>query len=77
MKFERRDWMLAAGTGLLAVGLIPFIAPVYAIVVAAAAFFGIKAYSIKRQRDVFKEVGIGICAECGYPLTKDGCPRCG
>ena len=77
MRFEKRDWMLAAGTGLLAIGLIPFVAPAYSIVVAAAVFFGIKAYSTKRQKDVLKQVGKGICAECGYPLAKDGCPRCG
>ena len=77
MRFERRDWMLAAGTGLLAIGLIPFMAPFYAVIVGAAVFFGIKVYSAKRQRDVLGQVGRGICAECGSSLAKDGCPRCG
>lgn len=77
MKFERRDGVLVAGVGLLAVGLVPFVAPAYAIVIAAAVFLGIKWYSERRQRDIISEIGKGICAECGSAITGAECPQCG
>lgn len=76
MQFERRDIILVAGVVLLLIGLLPFIAPIYAIIVAVAAFFGIKWYSTKRQADILRDVGMGICAECGSIVTKKGCPQC-
>ena len=76
MQFERRDIILAAGVVLLLIGLLPFVAPIYAIIVAVAAFFGIKWYSAKRQADILRDVGMGICAQCGSIVTKDGCPQC-
>ena len=76
MRFERRDGILAAGVGLLAVGLIPFVAPAYALVIAAAVFFGIKWYSERRQRDILSDIGKGICAECGSAITGEECPQC-
>ena len=77
MRFERRDVILAAGVGLLAVGLVPFVAPVYAIIIAAAVFLGIKWYSERRQRDIISHIGKGICAECGSAITGAECPQCG
>ena len=77
MRFERRDGVLVAGVGLLAVGLVPFVAPAYAILIAAAVFLGIKWYSERRQRDIISEIGKGICAECGSAITGDECPQCG
>ena len=76
VKFERRDGILVAGVGLLAVGMMPFIIPVYAIVIAAATFFGIKWYTGLRQRQILSEVGRGICAECGAAITGDECTQC-
>ena len=76
VRFERRDAILVIGVGLLAVGLLPFILPVYALAVAAAVFIGIKWYSEWRQRVILSEVGRGICAECGSAITGDKCLQC-
>ena len=77
MRFERRDGILVAGVGLLAAGMVPFVAPAYAIAIAAAVFLGIKWYSERRQRDVLSQIGKGVCAECGSAITGDECPQCG
>ena len=77
VRFERRDIILAVGVGLLAVGLMPFVAPAYAVVIAVAVFFGIKWFSGRRQRQIMSEIGRGICAECGSAVTGDECPQCG
>lgn len=76
MRFERRDLILVAGVVLLIVGLSPFVALIYAIIVAVAVFFGIKWYTNKRQTDILRDVGMGICAQCGSIVTPDGCPQC-
>ena len=77
VRFERRDIVLAVGVGLLAVGLIPFVIPVFAVAIAVAVFFGIKWYSGRRQRQILSEIGKGICAECGSAVTGEECPQCG
>lgn len=76
MKFERRDGILLAGAALFGVGLAAFLAPIFAIMGAVAVFFGIKAYSARRAKDLLGEAGLGVCAECGAILEKNGCPRC-
>ena len=76
VRFERRDIILAIGVGLLAIGLMPFIIPAYAVAAAVAVFFGIKWFSGRRQRQIMSEIGRGICAECGSAITGDECPQC-
>ncbi len=76
MKFQRRDSILLAGVVLLALGLVPFLAPIYAMIIAAAVFFGIKAFSEMRQRQILRDIGHGICAQCGSVLNESGCPQC-
>lgn len=76
VRFERRDIILVAGVALLALGLAPFIAPIYAMAVAAAVFLGIKAYAARRQSTMLKLAGLGFCAQCGSAVTEHGCPQC-
>ena len=76
MQFQRRDTILVAGVGLLALGLVPFMAPVYTLVIAAAVFFGIKIFSVRRQQQILNDIAYGICAECGSVLESTGCPQC-
>lgn len=76
MNFEKRDILLIVGLLLFMVGLIPFMAPVYAVIIVTVMYFGIKFYVGQRQKMVEREVGRGICAECGSPIHGKTCPNC-
>ena len=76
MNFEKRDIILAAGLLLFMVGLVPFMAPVYALLIVVAMFFGLKFYVVQRKKLVERDVGRGICAECGSPIHGKTCPNC-
>lgn len=74
--FEKRDLILVVGLLLFMIGLVPFVAPVYAILIVIAMFFGIKFYVIQRKKMVTRDIGRGICAECGSPIYGKTCPNC-
>ena len=76
MKFERRDIMLIAGLVLFMFGLIPFMAPIYAIIIVIIMYFGIKFYVAKRKQAIQNEIGQGLCMECGSNLVENKCPQC-
>lgn len=57
-------------------GLTPFMAPVYAVMIAIGIFFGIKAFTHSRQKFLEKNIGGGFCAECGEKITDKKCPNC-
>jgi hypothetical protein len=76
MKFERRDILLIVGLLLFMVGLMPFMAPVYAAVIVTLMYFGIKFYVVNRQRTIRKDVGEGICMDCGTRVIDKKCPNC-
>ena len=58
--------------GLLGTGL-PLI---YAVVIAVAIYVGIKAYVGKRKRMLARDIGQGVCADCGSKLEGDKCLNC-
>ncbi len=76
MKFERRDLLLIVGLLLFMVGLMPFMAPFYAAVIVTIMYFGIKFYVANRRRIIQKDVGEGICMECGSKISANKCPNC-
>ena len=76
MKFERRDIMLIVGLVLFMLGLIPFMAPVYAIIIVIIMYFGIKVYVAKKRQSIQNEIGQGLCMECGSKLIENKCPHC-
>jgi len=76
MGFEKRDIVLIAGVLLFMVGLIPFMAPIYAIIIALAIYFGIKVFVGRRKKLMDKEIGEGFCAECGEKIIEKKCPYC-
>lgn len=76
MKFERRDVLLIAGLLLFMIGLIPFMAPVYAAIIVIIMYFGIKVYVGKKRQLIQKDVGEGICMECGSRVFSKKCPNC-
>lgn len=78
VEFNRRDILLIAGLALFMVGLMPFMAPIYAIIVVSVMYFGIKFYVAKRNQMVLGELGSegGICMECGTGIVGGRCPSC-
>ena len=76
MKFERRDVLLVVGLLLFMIGLLPFIAPVYAVVIVIVMYFGIKVFVAKKRQSIEKDVGEGICMECGSTIVNKKCPNC-
>ena len=76
MKFERRDIILIVGLLLFMVGLIPFMSPAYAVIIVILMYFGIKFYVAKRRQLMEKDVGEGICLDCGAKIHHKKCPNC-
>ncbi|MCZ6581892.1 MAG: hypothetical protein O6761_01815 [Thaumarchaeota archaeon] len=76
MSFEKRELLLIFGLVFLMIGLLPFIPPVYAIAIVAAAYFVIKVFIGRRKKMIKKSVGDGVCMTCGGPTVKGKCDNC-
>ncbi|KAF6242541.1 hypothetical protein C6988_07635 [Nitrosopumilus sp. b1] len=74
--FERRDFILLAGSVLFVIGLMPFMPPAYAIAIGGGLFIGIKSFVVHRKKTIQKETGDGICMECGEKTVGKKCPNC-
>jgi len=75
MLFTKRDLILLAGVFLFMLGLLPFMAPIYAVIIAIGIFFGIKLFVKNRQKFLEKQIGEGFCAECGEKSHKQKMPK--
>jgi len=67
---------LVAGVTLFMFGLIPFMAPIYAIIIAVLIYFGIKVFVGRRKKIMDKKIGEGFCIECGEQIIDKKCPNC-
>ena len=76
MNFEKRDIILIAGIVLFMIGLIPFTAPIYAVIIAIAIYFGIKVFVGRGKKIMQKQIGEGFCAACGEKIIDKKCPNC-
>ena len=76
LKFERRDILLIVGLLLFMIGLTPFMGLVYAVIIVIIMYFGIKVYVGKRKQSIERDVGEGICMECGSKVFNKKCPNC-
>lgn len=76
MGFEKREILLILGVLFLMIGLLPFLAPVYSVAIAAASYVGVRIFAKKRKEQIQKAVGEGICAVCGSAVVDNRCPRC-
>ncbi len=76
MGFEKREVLLIVGVIFLMVGMIPFVAPVYAMLVAAAVYLGMRLFVKKRKQQIQKDIGEGVCAVCGSKISQKQCPLC-
>lgn len=61
---------------LFMVGLIPFMGAIYAGIIVAIMYFGIKVYVGKRKQSIERDVGEGICMECGSKVFNKKCLNC-
>ena len=77
MQFERRDIILIVGLLLFMIGLLPFMSPVYAVIIVILMYFGVKIYVAKKRQSIHRDVGYeGICMECGSKIINKKCPSC-
>jgi membrane protein implicated in regulation of membrane protease activity len=76
MKFEKREILLMIGILFLMVGMMSILAPIYALVIALLAYFGIKVFVGRRKRQIQREIGQGICAVCGEKISGGKCSKC-
>jgi flagellar biosynthesis component FlhA len=76
LNFEKRDIVLIVGLLLFMIGLVPFMAPVYAALITIVMYFGIKFYVAKRRKSIEKDIGEGICVDCGSKVFNKKCPNC-
>jgi hypothetical protein len=74
--FEKREIVLIIGILLVMIGMLPFIAPVYAIVISVSIYFGVRVFVGRRKKQIQKAVGEGICAVCGQRIVNKKCPQC-
>ena len=58
------------------IGLIPFMTPAYAAIIVIVLYFAIKVYVGKRRQSIQRDVGEGICMECGSKVFNKKCPNC-
>ena len=58
------------------VGMIPFMAPLYAVAIAIAMYFGVRVFVGRRKKKIQNEIGSGICATCGGKIVNNKCSNC-
>jgi len=58
------------------IGLLPFMAPAYAVVIAIAIYFGLKVFVGRRKKMIEASVGNGLCVDCGEKIINNKCPVC-
>ena len=58
------------------IGMLPFIAPVYAVIIATTIYFGVRMFVGRRKKQIQKAMGEGMCAVCGQRIVNNKCPQC-
>ena len=76
MNFERRDIILIVGLILVMLALIQYLGPVYSAIIVIGLYFGIKIYVGKKRQLIQRDVGEGICMECGSKIINKKCTNC-
>ena len=76
MKFEKRDIILFFAVLFIMIGLLPFMAPIYAVIIAVLVYFGLKVFVGRRKKAILEKIGEGLCANCGEKIINKKCPTC-
>jgi hypothetical protein len=58
------------------IGLMPFMAPIYAVIIAILVYFGVKVFVGRRKKIMLEKLGGGICINCGEKIINKKCPNC-
>jgi len=75
LEFNRRDILLISACAFFFVGFW-LVSPIISIVITFTIFFGVKFFVAKRKSMINKEVGKGICADCGETINGEFCQNC-
>ena len=76
MNFERRDIILIVGLILVMLALIQYLGPAYSAIIVIGLYFGIKIYVGKKRQLIQRDIGEGICMECGSKIVNKKCANC-
>ena len=76
MNFERRDIILIIGLILVMLALIQYLGPAYSAIIVIGLYFGIKIYVGKKRQLIQRDIGEGICMECGSKIINKKCTNC-
>ena len=76
MNFERRDIILIVGLILIMLALIQYLGPAYSAIIVIGLYFGIQFYVGKKRQLIQRDVGEGICMECGSKIVNKKCTNC-
>lgn len=76
MKFEKRDIILIFAVLFVMIGLMSFMAPIYAVIIAILVYFGVKVFVGRRKKIMLEKLGEGLCANCGEKIINKKCPTC-
>ena len=56
--------------------LIKYLGPAYSAIIVIGLYFGIKIYVGKKRQLIQRDVGEGICMECGSKIINKKCTNC-
>jgi phosphate/sulfate permease len=76
LSFEKREIILILGILFLMIGMMPFIAPIYAVTIAIVIYFGVRVIVGRRKKQIRESIGEGVCAVCGQRIIDKKCTIC-
>lgn len=77
MAYDKRELLLIGGVMFFMIGLLGAGLPlIYSVIIAVAIYVGIKVYVGKRKQMFSRQLGQGMCADCGSKIEGNKCPNC-
>ena len=77
MAYDKRELLLIGGVMFFMIGLLGTGLPlIYSVIIAVAIYIGIKVFVGKRKQSLARQLGQGICADCGSKLENGKSHSC-
>jgi phosphate/sulfate permease len=76
LPFKKREIILILGILFLMIGMMSFIAPIYAVSIAIVIYFGVRVFVGRRKKQIQESIVKGACSVCGQGIIKNKCPNC-